>query len=132
MGKQKFTRLTKILSVLLLFSFIMFVTAASASGNTHIDASAHVRDALASESNGYGSRDSKIGSLSGSQYGHKEGYNDGLEDCLKHGQEGVLTKMTDPEINDKWTEKYKRSYREGFNKGYFNGYNDARFNCFKK
>src|SRR5665647_1555550 len=79
MGKQKFTRLTKILSVLLLFSFIMFVTAASASGNTHIDASAHVRDASASESNGYGSRDSKIGSLSGSQYGHKEGYNDGLE-----------------------------------------------------
>jgi hypothetical protein len=132
MGRQKFTRLTKILSFLLLFSFIMFVTPASASGNTHIDASAHDRDASASETNGYGSRDSKIGSLSGSQYGYKEGYKAGLEDCLKHGREGVLTKMIDPEINDKWTKKYKKSYREGFKKGYLKGYKDARFNCLKK
>jgi len=122
----KYCRLTKTLGVLLLVSFIMFVTAVSASAN------AHDRDASASETNGYGSRDSKIGSLSGSQYGYKEGYNAGLEDCLKHGREGVLTKITDPEINDKWTGKHKRSYREGFNKGYFNGYNDARFKCLKK
>ena len=122
----KYCRLTKTLGVLLLVSFIMFVNAASESAN------AHDRDASASETNGYGSRDSKIGSLSGSQYGYKEGYNAGLEDCLKHGREGVLTKITDPEINDKWTGKHKRSYREGFNKGYFNGYNDARFKCLKK
>lgn len=124
MGKQKFTRSTKILSVLSLVFFVISVTAASASG-THIDASA-------SNKNGYGPRDSKIGFLSGSQYGYKEGYNAGIEDCLKHRQGGVLTKMTEPEINAKWTEKYKRSYREGFNKGYLNGYNDARFKCLKK
>jgi hypothetical protein len=126
MGKQKFTRLTKTLSVLLLVSFIMFVTAASASAN------AHDRDASASETNGHGSRDSKIGSLSSSQYGYKEGYNAGLEDCLKHRQEGVLTKMTEPEINNKWPRNYKINYRKGFNKEYLNGYNDARFNCLKK
>ena len=125
MGKQKFTRSTKILSVLSLVFFVISVTAASASGNAHIDASA-------SETNGHGSRDSKIGSLSGSQYGYKEGYNAGLEDCLKHRQEGVLTKMTEPEINNKWTRNYKISYRKGFNKGYLNGYNDARFKCLKK
>ena len=106
MGKQKFTRSTKILSVLSLVFFVISVTAASASGNVHIDASAHDRDASASKKNDYGSRDYKIGSLSGSQYGYKEGYNAGLEDCLKHRQEGVLTKMTEPEINDKWTENY--------------------------
>lgn len=131
MGKQKFTRSTKILSVLSLVFFVISVTSASASG-THIDASPHDRDASASNKNGYGPRDSKIGFLSGFQYGYKEGYNAGIEDCLKHRQEGVLTKMTEPEINDKWTEKYKRSYREGFNKGYLNGYNDARFKCLKK
>ncbi len=132
MGKQKFTRSTKILSVLSLVFFVISVTTASASGNAHIDSSAHDRDTSASKKNGYDSRDSKIGSLSGSQYGYKEGYNAGLEDCLKHRQEGVLTKMTESEINNKWTRNYKISYRKGFNKGYLNGYNDARFNCLKK
>ena len=126
MDKQKFTRLTKTLSVLLLFSFIMFVTATSASANVYD------KDASASETNGHGSRDSKIDSLSVSQYGYKEGYNAGLEDCLKHRKEGVLTKMTEPEINNKWTRNYKISYTKGFNKGYLNGYNDARFKCLKK
>lgn len=49
MKKQKFTRLTKTLGFLLLVSFIMLVTVASASGNAHIDASAHDRDASASK-----------------------------------------------------------------------------------
>jgi hypothetical protein len=109
------------------------VTAASASEDMYDrDASAHDKDVSARKTNGYGSRDYKIGSLSGSQSGYKEGYNVGLEDCLKHRQEGVLTKMTDPEINGKWTRNYKISYREGFNKEYLNGYNDARFKCLKK
>jgi len=137
MRKQKFTRLTKTLGFLLLVSFIMLVTVASANVNIHDrEASANVnihdRDASASETNGHGSRDFKIDSLSGSQYGYKEGYNAGLEDCLKHRQEGVLTKMTEPEINNKWTRNYKISYIKGFNKGYLNGYNDARFSCLKK
>src|SRR5665647_3310004 len=82
MGKQKFTRSTKILSVLSLVFFVISVTAASASGNVHIDASAHDRDASASKKNDYGSRDYKIGSLSGSQYGYKEGNNAVLKDFL--------------------------------------------------
>lgn len=82
--------------------------------------------------NDYGSRDYKIGSLSGSQYGYKEGYNAGLEDCLKHRQEGVLTKITEPEINDKWTRNYKISYGEGFKKGYTVGYNNSRYKCLQK
>lgn len=148
MSNNRFVRLTKTLSFLLLVSVIVFVTVASAREDTHDrdasaninihngDASAntnkHDRDTSATKTNGYGFRDNKIGSLAGSQYGHKEGYNVGLEDCLKHRQEGVLTQITDPEIDDKWTENYQIGYKEGFKKGYLDGYNDARFKCLKK
>jgi hypothetical protein len=148
MSNNKFIRLTKTLSFLLLVSVIMFVTVASASEDIHDrdasaninihngDASAntnkHDRDISATETNGYGFRANKIGSLSGSQYGYKEGYNVGLEDCLKHRQKGVLTKITDPVINNNWTKNYRGGYKEGFKKGYLNGYNDARFKCLKK
>ena len=74
MGKQTFMKITKILSVLLLVSFIMSVTAASAS-------------AISVK----GPRDYKIGYRAGSQYGYTVGHHAGYEDCLKYGQTGVLT-----------------------------------------
>jgi len=45
----------------------------------------------------------KEGSLLGFQDWCKEGYNSGLEDCLKPGQEEVLTKIADLKIDDVWT-----------------------------
>jgi flagellar biosynthesis/type III secretory pathway protein FliH len=137
MEKQSFDRIKKTFGVLMLVSFIMFVTSMSATANTHDrDASknpnTHDRDASATEPNGYGFRDNKIGSLSGYHYGYKEGSNVGLEDCLKHRQEGVLTQITDSEINDEWTENYQKGYKKGYKNGYINGYNDARFKCLKK
>jgi len=151
MEKQSFDRIKKTFGVLMLVSFIMFVTSMSATANTHdSDASGpnpgpnmhnrdasknpntHDRDASATEPNSYGFRDNKIGSLSGYHYGYKEGSNVGLEDCLKHRQEGVLTQITDSEINDKWTENYQKGYKKGYINGYLNGYNDARFKCLKK
>lgn len=137
MEKQPFDRIKKTFGVLMLVSFIMFVTSMSATANTHDrDASknpnTHDRDASATEPNGYGFRDNKIGSLSGYHYGYKEGSNVGLEDCLKHRQEGVLTQITDSEINDEWTENYQKGYKKGYKNGYINGYNDARFKCLKK
>jgi len=145
MGKQKFTSLTKTLGVLLLVSFIMFVTDASASAVAEqggrnstpsalhsilVPASIHI----GKENNnaGYGSRDYKVGSQAGAQNGYKEGYNAGLEDCFKNGRQRVLKKVNSPKINDKWTGNYKKGYSDSFNKGYLKGYSDARFKCLKK
>src|SRR5665811_1927650 len=99
MEKQTFTKITKILSFLLLVSFIMSVTAASAS-------------AISVK----GPRDYQIGYRTGSQYGYKVGHHDGYEDCLKYGQTGVLTHIPAPAIkNDwtknNWTKNYKRGYK---------------------
>jgi len=115
MGKQTFTKITKILSFLLLVSFIMSVTAASAS-------------AISVK----GPRDYQIGYRAGSQYGYKVGHHDGYEDCLKYGQKGVLTHIPAPAIKNDWTKNYKRGYKGGYKKGYIAGYNDGRYKCLQK
>ena len=117
MGKQTFTKITKILSFLLLVSFIMSVTAASTS-------------AISVK----GPRDYQIGYRAGSQNGYTVGHHDGYEDCLKYGQKGVLTHIPAPAIkNDwtknNWTKNYKRGYKGGYEKGYIAGYNDERYKC---
>jgi hypothetical protein len=115
MGKQTFMKITKVLSVLLLVSFIMSVTAASAS-------------AISVK----GPRDYKIGYRAGSQYGYTVGHHAGYEDCLKYGQTGVLTHIPAPAIKNNWTKNYKRGYKEGYKKGYITGYNKWRYKCLKK
>jgi hypothetical protein len=100
MKKQTFNRIKKTLGVLLLVSLIMFVTSAAASAeNVNV-----------SPRDGY-------------EDGYKDGSKVGYEDCLKHGKQGVLTKIsTPPNIKDKDDiEKYKQ--------GYVNGYNTNRFKC---
>ena len=111
-GKQTFTKITKILSFLLLVSFIMSVTAASTS-------------AISVK----GPRDYQIGYRAGSQYGYKVGHHDGYEDCLKYGQKGVLTHIPAPAIKNDWTKNYKRGYKGGYKRGYIAGYNDERYKC---
>jgi flagellar biosynthesis/type III secretory pathway protein FliH len=81
---------------------------------------------------GYGSRYYKIGFQAGAQNGDEKGYNAGLEDCFKHGRQGILTKFDNPEVNDKWSGNYQKGYLDGFKKGYLKGYRDARFECLKK
>lgn len=115
MGKQTFTKITKILSFLLLVSFIMSVTAASAS-------------AISVK----GPRDYQIGYRAGSQYGYKVGHHGGYEDCLKYGQKGVLTHIPAPAIKNDWTKNYKRGYKGGYKRGYIAGYNDERYKCLQK
>lgn len=68
----------------------------------------------------------KEGFLSGFQDGYKEGYNSGLEDCLKPGQEEVLTKIPDSKSTIYEPETQKR-LTESFKNGSFNSYHDARF-----
>ena len=115
MGKQTFTKITKILSFLLLVSFIMSVTAASAS-------------AISVK----GPRDYQIGYRASSQYDYKVGHHDGYEDCLKYGQKGVLTHIPAPAIKNDWTKNYKRGYKGGYKRGYIAGYNDERYKCLLK
>jgi flagellar biosynthesis/type III secretory pathway protein FliH len=74
----------------------------------------------------------QTGYQAGTQDGYKVGYNAGHEDCLKNGQNGVLTKIPNPTIKDKWTKSYTKGYKEAFKKGYISGYNNARFKCLKK
>jgi len=115
MGKQIYERIKKTLSVLLLASFIMFVTDASASAK-QINVS----------------RNYQKGYHDGAQDGYKVGYNNGYEDCLKYGKEGVLKKVPAPAIKDNRSKSYKRGYKVGFKKGYLNGYSTGRFKCLKK
>jgi flagellar biosynthesis/type III secretory pathway protein FliH len=113
MGNHTFTRTRKILGVLLLVSLVVFVTVSSAS---------------AKQVNG----NYQTGYQAGSKAGYKVGYNAGHEDCLKHGQNGVLTKIPSPAIKDKWSKSYTKGYKEAFKKAYISGYNKARFKCLKK
>lgn len=137
MRKQTFNRRKKILSILLLLSIMMSVTTALASAknisNPHSDYKTGSKDdAKNGYKVGYGTRDYKIGSQAGAQEGYKLGYKAGNEDCLKHGQIGVLTKIPAPDIKDKWTNNYKTGYNEGFKKGYTAGYNNSRYRCLQK
>jgi flagellar biosynthesis/type III secretory pathway protein FliH len=113
MGNQTFSRIRKILGVLLLVSLILFVTASSASAKLS-------------------NKDYQTGYQAGTKDGYKVGYNAGHEDCLKHGQNGVLTKIPDPTVKDQWTKSYIKGYKEAFKKAYVSGYNNARFKCLKK
>jgi len=74
----------------------------------------------------------RISYQAGTQAGYKVGYNAGYEDCLKHGQNGVLTKIPAPAVSEKWTKSYTKSYKESFKKGFIAGYNKARYKCLKK
>jgi hypothetical protein len=122
MDKQTPNRIKNILSFLLLVSLIMLITVTSASavaeqgGKNSMPSAPHLILAPApihigedDNNAGYGSRDYKIGSQVGSQNGYKKGYNAGLEDCIKHGQQGVLTKFDNPEVKDKWSGNYKKA-----------------------
>jgi flagellar biosynthesis/type III secretory pathway protein FliH len=116
MGEQTFNKknkTSKILGVLLLVSFIIFVKAASASTES-LDANY------------------RAGYQAGVQQGYKIGYADGLKDCSVHGQNTVLTKISDPVIKDEWTENYKTGYKKGYNEGYLTNYSKGRFKCLKK
>jgi hypothetical protein len=116
MGKQTPNRIKKILSVLLLVSFVIFVTAASASArNVNISPPG-----------------SKGGYDAGYQNGYKSGYDIGHQDCLKYGKKGTLTKIPAAFIKDNWTEKYKKDYKDGFKIGYISGYHSERYKCLKK
>jgi flagellar biosynthesis/type III secretory pathway protein FliH len=116
MEKQTFKKInktSKILGILLLVSFIIFVKAASASVES-VDANY------------------RAGYQAGIQPGYKVGYDDGLKDCSVHGQNAVLTKISDPVIKDEWTDNYKTGYKKGYNEGYLAGYSKGRFKCLKK
>lgn len=115
MGTQIFDRLKKILSVSLLFFFLISLT-----------------DVSASEINFKSTREYQLGYQAGAHDSYKVGYDAGYEDCLKSGQKGVLTRIPDPSIKDNWTENYKRGYEEGFKKEFIVGYNNGRFKCLKK
>ena len=116
MGKQIFKKInetSKILGVLLLVSFIIFVKAASASTES-VDANY------------------RAGYQAGIQQGYKVGYDDGLKDCSVHGKNAVLTKISDPVIKDGWKDNYKTGYKKGYNEGYLASYSKGRFKCLKK
>ena len=115
MGKQRYERIKKTLSVLLLVSFIIFVTDASASAK-QINVP----------------RNYQTGYHEGAQDGYKVGYNNGYEDCLKYGKEGVLKKVPAPAIKYNRSKNYNRGYKVGFKNGYLAGYNKGRFKCLKK
>ena len=113
MRKQTFSRKRKVLCILLLVSLIVFVTASPASAKQV-------------------NKDYKSGYQAGTEGGYKIGKVAGNEDCLKHGSNGVLTKIPAPAINDQWTKNYKRGYKLGFKNGYLAGYKSIRFDCLKK
>ena len=116
MGKQTFkqmNKISKILGVLLLVSFIIFVTATSTSAES-VDANY------------------QAGYQAGVQQGCIVGYNNGLKDCSAHGQNAVLTKISDPVIKDGWKDNYKTGYKKGYNEGYLASYSKGRFKCLKK
>jgi hypothetical protein len=118
MGKQIFNRInriTKTSSILLLVSFIISVTATSASA-TNVDSS----------------KDYQVGYHAGAEDGYKVGYDNGLKDCFEYSNHEVLTKILDPIFKDEWTINYKTGYKEGYKKGYIVGYNSGRFQCLKK
>ena len=116
MGKQTSNKIKKTLSVLLLVSFIMFLTATSVNAkNVNIS---HL---------GYNG-----GYAAGYLDSYKSGYTTGHQDCLKYGKQGILTKIPDPVIKDNWTEDYKKDYINGFKKGYISGYDSGRYTCLKK
>jgi flagellar biosynthesis/type III secretory pathway protein FliH len=98
---------------MLLVSLILFVTASSASAKLS-------------------NKDYQTGYQAGTKEGYNVGYNAGHEDCLKHGKTGVLTKISDPTINKKWTKSYTKGFKKGFKEGYIAGYNSMRFKCLKK
>jgi flagellar biosynthesis/type III secretory pathway protein FliH len=113
MRKKTFSRMRKILGILLFVSLIVFVTAASASAKTV-------------------NNDYQTGYQAGNQAGYKVGYDAGNQDCLKHGKNGVLTKVPAPAISKNWTKSYTKGFKKGFKEGYLAGYKSMRFKCLKK
>jgi hypothetical protein len=111
MRKKTFPRITKTLGVLVFVSLIMFLTATSASASN-----------VSEYQKGYNL---------GFKTGHNAGINAGKEVCLKHGQNGVLTKIPAPIVKKYWTKNYKNGYIKGFKKGYIHGYNETRYKCLK-
>ena len=116
MRKQTSNKIKKTLSVLLLVSFIMFVTAASVNAK-------NVNNSHLSYEGGY---------AKGYLDSYKNGYNAGHQDCLKYGKQGIITKIPDPVIKDNWTKDYAKDYTDGFKKGYISGYDSGRYTCLKK
>jgi flagellar biosynthesis/type III secretory pathway protein FliH len=108
-----FPIIRKTVGFILLVSLILFLTVSSASAKKV-------------------NNDYQTGYQAGNQAGYKAGYDAGNKDCLKHGKTGVLTKISDPTINNKWTKSYTKGFKKGFKEGYIAGYNSMRFKCLKK
>lgn len=106
MGNKRFNRIKKPLAILLVFCFVLSITAASASA----------------VSNGYDN-------------GYKKGYNDGKKqsdkNCKQFGSRPNLSKVPSPSLKSSWIQSYKNSYSSGYKKGYIDGYNGNRYLCLK-
>jgi hypothetical protein len=114
LNKCLLMKMKKILGILLAFSFVISVTAASANAdpikNTHIY---------------------KQGYNAGAKAGYKAGFDAGSQDCIQYKHKGATTKIPDPVNKACWSKDYKIGYNSGFKKSFLAGYNKGRYGCLK-
>jgi len=115
MGNYTLDRMKKTLVILLVFCFVLSVTAASASA---ADNSNYVKN--------------KDGYKDGYDKGYKEGKKQGEKDCQQYGKGEILKKIPGPFNKSSWTTDYKERYNKGYGDGYIDGYSHNRYDCLKK
>jgi hypothetical protein len=107
-------KMKKILGILLAVSFVVSVTAASASANPIKNI--HIY---------------QLGYNVGAKAGYKAGFDAGHQDCIKYRQKGATTKIPNSVNKACWSQDYRIGYNMGFKNSFITGYNNGRYGCLK-